>query len=90
MAVWLPFPEQPHSVSQNSPMKLPSQAQEPALQESAARAAVMFVCVPWPLQSHSSFWQYGRPIQSPQLAQVAPSADAPPWSVQLPSQRVPA
>ena len=32
MAVWLPCPEQPHSTSQNSPTKLPSQAQvEPSL-----------------------------------------------------------
>ena len=31
MAVWVPWPLQPHSVSQNSPMKFPSQVQIPSL-----------------------------------------------------------
>ena len=32
MAVWTPWPLQPHSVSQNSPIQSPSQTQEPAAQ----------------------------------------------------------
>ena len=56
-------PCSPQLRSQNSPAQLPSQVQEPAAQEPAARAAVMFVWLPRPLQLHSV--SQSRPMSFP-------------------------
>ena len=50
-------PWSPQLRSQSSPAQLPSQVQEPAEHVPAARAAVMSVWFPRPLQPQSA-WQY--------------------------------
>ena len=82
MAVWLPWPEQPHSVSQNWPMKLPLQVQESAEQELASRAASMLPvrlpCAPQSGMGHSV--SQNGPMKLPSQVQEPAAQCLPPVS----------
>ena len=83
-------PWSPQLPWQNCPAQLPSQAQEPAAHEPAARAASMSDWFPRPEQPHSV--SQNGPMKLPAQAQAEPSLVPvlPAYSAQFPSQNSPA
>ena len=75
-----------HWPGQNSPMKFPSQAQEPAEQEPEPRASSMAVWLPWPEQPHSV--SHNSPMKLLEQTQALPLINWP-NSPQLSSQYSP-